>query len=169
MTRQRQNSIHTGFELPVKFPRTSVFSSPQPAAWACQALLAVKLGRDGDALVQLGKGESPSALLSADGEVEARRIQGSFLTSEASQVWKVLSSINTQLEDSRVCGDPWMLLCSPGAFCYSEALKLKCLEGQWLSSASLPSLSATWAIRALSHIALHLTSWEGLYMLHLTI
>lgn len=33
MTRQRQNSIHTGFELPAKFP--------QPAAWACQALLAV--------------------------------------------------------------------------------------------------------------------------------
>lgn len=41
MTRQRQNSIHTGFELPAKFPHTSVFSSPQPAAWACQALLAV--------------------------------------------------------------------------------------------------------------------------------
>lgn len=108
MTRQRQNSIHTGFELPVKFPRTSVFSSPQPAAWACQALLAVTAkawerwgcpGADGDALVLLGKGESPSALLSADGEVEARRIQGSFLTSEASQVWKVLSSINAQVEE----------------------------------------------------------------------
>lgn len=54
MTRQRQNSIHTGFELPAKFP--------QPAAWACQALLAVKLGRDGDALVQLGKGGKPLCL-----------------------------------------------------------------------------------------------------------
>lgn len=62
MTRQRQNSIHTGFELPAKFPHTSVFSSPQPAAWACQALLAVKLGRDGDALVQLGKGGKPFCL-----------------------------------------------------------------------------------------------------------
>lgn len=54
-------------------------------------------------------------------------------------------------------------------FASPEALKLKSLEGQWLSPASLPSLSAAWAIRALSHTALRLASWEGLYMLHLAI
>lgn len=39
---------------------------------------------------------APPPLLSADGEVEARRIEQSFLTSGAAHVWKVLSGINAQ-------------------------------------------------------------------------
>lgn len=58
--------------------------------------------------------------------------------------------INAQIKDSREWGDTQVLLtvCPTGSFvpqdpfASSEALKLKCLEGQWLSPASLPSLSA---------------------------
>lgn len=80
-------------------------------------------------------------------------------------------------KDSRECGGAWgapdgCLTTSrvpQEPFAALEALKLKCLKGQWPSPASLPSLSAVWAIRALSHSVLRLASWDGLYMLHLTV
>lgn len=107
-TRQRQNSIHTGFEFPAKCPCMSVFSSWQPGAWACWALAAVmakaweKWGCPGAA--EEGEEALPpwcaSPFPSADGEVEVRRTEPSFLMSRASHVWKVLSMINAQVKDS---------------------------------------------------------------------